>query len=912
MEDYLLIIDGSSLLSTQFYGNLPREVLMAKTVEEKEKYYHKIMQTSKGIYTNAVYGFLRSLFSILEHQRPAYLAVTWDLTRDTFRRRLYADYKGNRSETIYPLSSQFALMQEVLGKMGIPQFMSEEYEADDYSGTLARKFSGKIPVKILTKDHDYLQLADENTTIWLLQTNQQKADELFKKYRLTKDGSCPEKAFPMDPETIRLEFGVSPSSVAALKGLMGDSSDNIKGVPGIGPVTAVSLIGKYGSVENLYGELSGKDEEALKLLAAEWKEELGIKRSPISALLKKSEEELCGRKAAFLSETLATIKTDIPLSEELSDLRLRLKVPETERCLRELEISSVKIPEGLSSGTEEAAEFPKPQETEIDDFDAAENLFKRLSGGKALGLAVTEAHDTLILFDGTAVYTILLRFFITPEYVSEKLLVLQKTGTVLCGLDSKRLDPFVSDLEGTVFDAGIADYLLRPLDSEHGFSVLANEYLLQHPEPNPKNEAVLALLLLKPLSKALSDRGLEKIYREIELPLAFVLREMEHNGIRVNREALLSFGQGMEEEIAEEERKVFALSGESFNILSPKQLGEVLFEKMKLPNGKKTKTGYSTSADILEKLAEDYEVVGHVLNYRKLSKLKNTYVDSLPDYIRPDGRIHSSFNQTVTATGRLSSSEPNLQNIPIRTELGRSIRKVFIPEEGWSFTDADYSQIELRLLAHMSGDESLISAFHSGKDIHRATAARVFGKSYEEVSPAERSAAKAVNFGIIYGISSFGLGQGLNISRADASKYIESYFAEYPGIKSFLDSLVDRARESGYAETLYGRKRPIPELSADNFMTRSFGERVAMNMPIQGTAADIMKLAMLNTFRSFKEHGLRSRILVQVHDELLIETCPGEEETVRRLLTEAMEGAAELKVPLLVDVKTGNTWYEAK
>lgn len=911
MEDYLLIIDGSSLLSTQFYGNLPREVLMGKTVADKEKFYHKIMQTSKGVYTNAVYGFLRALFSILENQKPTHLAITWDLTRETFRRKLYADYKANRSETVVPLSSQFALMQDILARMGVKQYMSNDYEADDFSGSLSVKFSKELPVRILTKDHDYLQLANGSTSIWLLQASQTKADELFAKYGMTKDKSCPDKCFPLTPELIRNEFGVKPTSVAALKGLMGDSSDNIKGVPGIGPVTAVSLIARYETVENLYAAIDENAADGGKALAESWKNELGIKRSPLGVLTKESDSELCGRKAAFLSEMLATIKTDLPIPEELADLKVSINLSETKTVLRELEITSVRLPD-LSAVCEETVSFPKPERKELTDYGEVTAFFKSLSGVSLLGFDYDKAAQKAVFYDGKELTEIPVQFFVTEDLISESVKELQKNGTMISAIDVKMLLPMLSVSSDGTFDLALADYLLRPLTTEHGFKELANVYLSVLPDETPENKAVLSYLLHETLEKKLAAEGLTDLYRAIELPLIPVLYDMQQTGIRVNREELLAFGRSMEDSIAEEEETVYRLAGETFNILSPKQLGEILFTKLKLPYGRKTKTGYSTSADILEKLADEYEIVQHVLTYRQYTKLKSTYVDSLAGYISEDGRIHSNFNQMVTATGRLSSTEPNLQNIPIRTELGRLIRKVFIPKDGWKFVDADYSQIELRLLAHMSGDESLIDAFNNGRDIHRATAAKVFGKTYDEVTSSERSAAKAVNFGIIYGISSFGLGQGLNISRAQASEYIDSYFVEYPKIKAFLDGLVAKAKKEECARSVYGRIRPIPELSSDNFMTRQFGERVAMNMPIQGTAADIMKLAMLRTDRLLKEHGLNSRILVQVHDELLIETDPAEEDEVKTVLKEAMEGVADFKVPLSIGIAEGSTWYEAK
>lgn len=918
MKDYLLIIDGSSLLSTQFYGNLPREVLLAKTPEEKERFFYKIMKTSTGVYTNGIYGFLRMLFKIMEQQSPKYLAVAWDLTRDTFRRELYADYKGNRSETMAPLAEQFAGMQEILRRMGVRQFMDTRYEADDFSGTLARRFELEVPVCILTKDHDYLQLATERTTIWMLHSAQKKADELFAKYGMKKEASeCPEKVFPLNPERVRQEYGVPPASIAALKGLMGDSSDNIKGVPGVGPATAVALIAHYGSVEELYRAIDGDAASGYRNLAVRWKEELGVKRNPIGFLTKEDGEELTGRRAAFLSERLATIRTDLPVSESLSDLLLAPDWQETSRILRELEITSLHLPQGYENGETGEAKWKEPERAErISDFPQAEQV---LSGkglrGEWLGVAREDTDGTVVwwIADEEAAYGLELGGFLSEELLSERLAQLAGQGFRFAVWDWKAHLPVLPKDSRFVFDLSLADYLLRPLTTEHGPADAAAVWYEASGEGLAgAGLAAFARAARERLSGELSERELTTLYETIELPLVPVLYEMESNGIRTNYDALVAYGETMVSAIEEEQQKIYELSGEQFNINSPKQLGEVLFVKMKLPYGKKTKSGYSTASDILEKLQDDYEIVRHILHYRQLTKLKSTYVDGMKDYIQADGRIHSRFNQMITATGRLSSTEPNLQNIPIRFALGRELRKVFVPEEGFVFLDADYSQIELRLMAHMSGDESLIGAFRNHEDIHRSTAAQVFGLPYEQVTSELRSAAKAVNFGIIYGISSFSLGQDLNISRKQAEEYIQNYFARYPKVKQYLDKLVADAKERGEAKTLYGRIRPIPELASSNFMQRSFGERVAMNMPIQGTAADIIKLAMLRVSRALKEQGLRSRLLLQVHDELLIETAKEEIPQVTELLREAMVHAAELSVELEIDIHQGDSWYEAK
>ncbi len=917
-KDYLLIIDGSSLLSTQFYGNLPREVLMAKTPEERERFYHKIMKTSTGVFTNGIYGFLRALFKIMQQQPPAYLAVTWDLTRDTFRRELYADYKANRSETMPPLVEQFAKMQEILGRMGIRQFMDMRYEADDFSGTLARKFEAEVPVCILTKDHDYLQLASENTTIWMLLSAQKKADELFEKYHMTQEeANCPEKVFPLTPELVKKEYGVPPASIAALKGLMGDNADNIKGVPGVGPATAVALIAHYGSIEALYEAIDADAQSGYAHITAQWKQELSIKRNPLSFLLKENDKELVGRKAANLSRQLATICTDLPVSESLADLKLAPNWQEADRILRELEITSLHLPAGCDAGAAEEKGFKKPEHIErIADLARAEQvLCGEAWEGEWIGIfrEVTNENTVWWLANGHTAYGVEIGNFLSEELLSQRLEALAKRGMRYAVWDFKAHLPVLPKDSRSVFDLCLADYLLRPLTTEHGpLEVAAVWFENRFEQLSGAQLALFSLSAREKLDEELASKGLTTLYETIELPLVPVLYEMEKNGIGADYEALVTYGEAMVSAIEEEQAEIYRLAGETFNINSPKQLGEILFVKLKLPYGKKTKSGYSTASDILEKLQEEYEIVRRVLHYRQLTKLKSTYVDGMKDYIREDGRIHSSFNQMITATGRLSSTEPNLQNIPIRFALGRALRKVFVPEEGFVFLDADYSQIELRLMAHMSGDESLIAAFQNQEDIHRSTASQVFGVPYEQVTNQQRSAAKAVNFGIIYGISSFSLGQDLNIPRKQAEEYIQNYFTRYKKVKQYLDQLVADARQNGEAKTLYGRIRPIPELSSSNFMQRAFGERVAMNMPIQGTAADIIKIAMLRVFRALKEQGLRSRLLLQVHDELLIETVKEEVEQVKKLLAEAMTHAADLLVSLEVDIHEGNNWYEAK
>jgi DNA polymerase-1 len=910
MDDYFLIIDGSSLLSTQYYGNLPREVLMGRTQEEREANYKKIMHTGAGVYTNGVYGFLRSLFKIISTMPPKYLAVTWDLTRDTFRRELYPDYKGNRGETPYPLKDQFALCQRVLSEIGVKQFMDTHYEADDFSGTLCKRFEADTPIRILTKDHDYLQLVNDKVSVFLLQSAQKKADELLKKYHM--DASvCPEKCFLMTEETVLGEEGVKPASIAHLKALQGDSSDNIKGVPGIGPQTAVALIGKYETVESLYEAIdaAGANTDAL---FAEWKL-LGIKQNPIGKLTKKDDETLTGRDAAELSLKLATIKTDIPIDETLEDLTLNLSAEGIDKALHELEFASLTPPTvgmAKSALTELTAEW-----TVAEDFDTAEVLCKKILASKenAYGILYDKASGELYLAGATEAFRFVPDgFFLTEEYLSSAAAKIAEKAD-LYALDGKSLTGLFENPPSRLYDLSVCDYLLRPLTGSHGAKDLQMEYA-----PNvlfsDGNEAVTLLLrnIGETVLNKLSESGMTELYKTIEHPMIWVLADMEKTGIYADPALLKKLSAEFTERLEAEEKTVYEMAGTTFNINSPKQLGEVLFERMKLPGGKKTKTGYSTAADVLERMSEDQPIVKHILTYRQYGKLKSVYAEGLQNFIAEDGRIHTTFRQTVTATGRLSSTDPNLQNIPIRTEEGREIRKVFLPKPGCLFLDADYSQIELRLMAHMSGDEALIGAYRNAEDIHRMTASQVFHIPYEEVTGEQRSAAKAVNFGILYGISSFGLGQNLGISRKTAEEYIKAYYERYPAMKRYLEENVRLAKEQGYVKTLFGRIRPIPELSGGNFQERAFGERVAMNSPIQGTAADIMKIAMLRIARMLREQKLRSKMLVQVHDEILVETYPEEEAAVYAILKEAMEGAAELSVPLVADIHRGFSWYEAK
>lgn len=1000
MKEYLLVIDGSSLLTTQFFGNLPREIIFAKTMEEKAVFFPRIMQTSKGVYTNAVYGFMRVLLKILKEQNPAYLAVAWDLSRDTFRRELYPDYKGNRGETMEPLKNQFVLCQQILEKMNVKQFMDERYEADDFTGTLVTKFESEIPVRIMTKDRDYLQLVSDRTELWMIHPTAKKTEELYEKYNMRqKDCRVPDRTFPFTPELVEKEFGVKPESINSLKGLEGDPSDNIKGVPGVGEMTAVALIHEYGSVERLYEVLNSLDEKGQKALAQEWKTRLGIKRSPLGPLLKKSDTELVGERAAILSKTLATIKRDIPIDVTLEQLRVAI---DKEAALKEfaaLEFRSLKFEEPEEEGdfvpteenpfdnenpfgekdasakilvdfskmmnppisnqgeSEDMGEIPAAQKqkkplpvkkemeippySEPTQFIHTDSLPEELLSKEKIAFTVFADGEQLLLAalqaDPEKIY------FAAPtcdEFISY-LDRAVKSGVrpVTIGL-KEQLDVFDLErireiaLRGGLLDVELAAYLKNPLSGAYTYSDLAKEYygisltsgkeLFKKITPKeamffqqPTVEKYLlfgcnmAFLLADGLLSFLEARKNNKLYFEIELPLIFTLYAMQKRGILVAKEELRDYGAQLGARIRVLEEEIYTDAGEKFNINSTKQLGVILFEKLKLTGGKKTKTGYSTAADVLERLLGTHPIIERLLEYRQLTKLKSTYADGLAPYIAQDGRIHSTFRQTITATGRISSTDPNLQNIPIRMEAGRQLRKVFIPEEGFVFLDADYSQIELRVLAHMSGDAQLIAAYNTAQDIHRITASQVFHTPFEEVTKEQRSRAKAVNFGIVYGISSFGLGQGLNISRQEAEEYIEKYFETYPGVREFMDRLVADARESGESCTLFGRIRPLSDISSSNHAKRAEQERMAMNSPIQGTAADIMKIAMLRVDRRLVEEGLKSRLLLQIHDELLVETAEDEVEKVKEILTKEMSQAAKLSVPLEVEAKEGKNWLLA-
>ena len=892
MSEKLVLIDGHSILNRAFYG-VPD------------------LSNAEGLHTNAIYGFLNIMLKILEEENPGYLAVAFDVHAPTFRHELYAEYKGTRKPMPEELRQQVPVMKEVLAAMGICTVEQAGLEADDILGTLAKRGERDgMEVALVSGDRDLLQIAGEHIRIRIPKTKGGRTEI--------------EDYYAKD---VLAAWQVTPEQFVDLKALMGDSSDNIPGVPKVGPKTAQELMTRFGSLDNIYAHLDEVTKKSIK------------------------ESLSANRDLAELSRTLARINTQAELSVTWDDMKLgEMFTPEAYTLFQKLEFKNMlgrfqeqpSTDEGrkenyrISGARAEAeAAFGRARQERRAAFlvledgnEAAGTASNRYDGSGFTALAFAAGDEEIRIFTWSEE--------ITADYVRSSLSALAEEGVRLATFQIKFQYGYLQGMETDgLFDVLIAAYLLNPLKNDYSIADIAHEHLdLTIKEKSLllgksswqealieklkefleyAGDAVHAIWKSWPvLEEKLKQADMEKLFAEIEMPLTRVLHDMEMEGIRANPQALKDYGDALVERIGELEKSIHEKAGEAFNINSPKRLGEILFEKMKLPGGKKTKTGYSTAADVLEKLAEEHPIASEILEYRGLAKLKSTYADGLLPCIGPDGRIHTTLNQTITATGRISSTEPNLQNIPMRMELGRLIRRAFIPKEGYLFTDADYSQIELRVLAHMSGDEQLIEAYRMDADIHRITASRVFHTPFEEVTDLQRRNAKAVNFGIVYGISSFGLSQDLGTSQKEASEYKEQYFKTYPGVKAFQDREVASAKEKGYSVTLFGRRRPVPELKSSNFMQRSFGERVAMNAPIQGTAADIIKIAMIRVWRRLAKENLKSRLILQIHDELLIETAPGEEEEVARILTEEMKAAASLSVTLETDLHTGTDWYEAK
>lgn len=880
----LVLIDGHSILNRAFYG-----------VPE--------LTNSEGLHTNAVYGFLNIMFKILDEEKPDYLTVAFDLSAPTFRHKMYGGYKGTRKPMPPELVEQVPLIKEALTDMNVCVVTKEGYEADDILGTLAKRAEAEgMIVSVVSGDRDLLQLATDNIKIRIPKTK--KGTTEIEDYNTAQ---------------VVETYGVTPVEFIDMKALMGDASDNIPGVPGIGEKTAGAIISKYHSIENAYEHVEELTPNKAKNNLKEYYEQ------------------------AQLSKTLATININTPLEYSFENAGLSdMFTKDAYQLFKRLEFKSIlpRFEKNVESYNDD--ELEKSFKI-IEDLSDAEKVFTALGMADSVGIfMVPDKNNGLFAValsrtgdsgDGRTVY-IPVGGFMTAEYLSDRTAelvhVLHENGKKACFINLKEQLDFlpIAESDGAE-DAALMAYLLNPLKDTYQYDDIARDFLGMLVksradimgkalyEESDKTyicacyNAYTAARAYKVLEQRLEDEDMAGLYENIEKPLVYALKEMESNGILVDKDGLIAYGDMLKEKIAVVEKEVYELAGTQFNINSPKQLGEVLFGQMGLPGGKKTKTGYSTSADVLEKLAPEHPVVGKVLEYRQLTKLNSTYADGLLQYIGEDGRIHGKFNQTITATGRISSTEPNLQNIPIRMELGSRIRQVFIPKPGFVFLDSDYSQIELRILAHMSDDENLIAAYNSDEDIHRITASQVFNTPLNEVTKTQRSNAKAVNFGIVYGISSFGLSQDLSISKKEAAKYIEKYFETYPKVHEFLNGLVSSAKEKGYSVTMFKRRRPIPELSSSNFMQRSFGERVAMNAPIQGTAADIIKLAMIGVYHKLKELELKSKLILQVHDELLIETAKDEVDIVKSILDEQMKNAARLSVALVVDTNEGSNWLEA-
>ncbi|NCC15635.1 MAG: DNA polymerase I [Clostridia bacterium] len=884
MTEKVMLIDGNSIVNRAFYG-VP------------------LLTNREGQYTNGVYGFLNILFKLMDEERPDYLAVAFDLHAPTFRHKEFEGYKGTRKGMPDELREQMPLLKEMLLAMHIQIYEMEGFEADDILGTLSAEAEkqGVIPV-VVSGDRDLLQLASETLKVRIPKTKGGRTE--------TEDYYA---------KDVVEKYGVTPLEFIEVKALMGDSSDNIPGVPGIGEKTAVKIIQTYQDLENAIAHSEA------------------VKPKKASENLKEFQEQ------ARLSKFLATIIRDMPISFEKENTKIKdMFNPSAYDLVKRLELKSMY----------DRFEKEEIQTEQIHNFIGIYSLDK----AKAFFSALEKKETAYLLFmdegecQGLALYQEELGGYwleVGVELTAEQLFEEAKpfftdNEFVKIGHDIKKDIKLLRGMIGKTpeisFDTAISAYILNPTGSSYAYDDLAKTFLSQvfptMEEVLGKGKSKKAFCVLSQeerknlavtqskvffesktiMEKQLQENQQQELFYDIEMPLVYVLADMEEYGIKVNKDALMEYQKNLEESIEIITKEIFALSGEEFNLNSPKQLGVILFEKIGLKGGKKTKTGYSTAADVLEKLKFEHPMVDKILYYRQLAKLKSTYADGLLSVMdEKTEKIYSTFNQTITATGRISSTEPNLQNIPVRLELGRELRKVFIPEsKEFCFLDADYSQIELRVLAHIAGDETLINAFRNDQDIHRLTASQVFHVPFDEVTPLQRSNAKAVNFGIVYGIGSFSLSQDLGISRKEAEQYIAAYFAKYPNIKKYLNETIAQATEKGYVTTLWNRRRAMPELQSNNFVQRSFGERVAMNMPIQGSAADIIKIAMVRVHKALHEGGYRSRLILQVHDELLIETYLEEKEAVAEILKENMEQAAKLSVPLDVDVHEGNSWYEAK
>lgn len=899
MDNKLVLIDGNSIVNRAFYG-----------VPE--------LTSKEGLHTNAIYGFLNILFKILEEEEPSHLMVAFDEKAPTFRHKMFDGYKGTRKPMPDQLREQVPVLKDILQSMNIRIYSQEGIEADDILGTMAKKGEREgYAVSVVSGDRDLLQLASDTILVRIPKTRGGKT--VVENYYAAQ---------------VIEKYHVTPSQIIDLKGLMGDSSDNIPGVPGVGEKTAVKILTVYGTVEN----------------AIDHVDEITPNRAREAV---RNNVDL-----AKMSKELATIKTDCKLGIAMEECLVEDMFNERAyHLIQSLDLKSILKRFDQDTGRDQKIEKNFVTLTTREEWSA---FADKIQKDQPVAVKTVYRKDARMSVDGAGQMTLFMneaegRLLGMAVAFSRELVCFCKVGEKLTEYDiteqikslishhvlvandlKSQLDFFDTASPERSFDTNLAAYILNPVQKSFGEEDIADNYasIAMYPYDQvfgkfsleaayaEKEEELIRYASYCALVNALAYPELLKelkkiksyhLFEKIEMPLLFTLYDMEKQGILVERQALQEYGRELGARIREREEEIYERAGETFNINSPKQLGVILFEKMHMPYGKKTKTGYSTSAEVLEKLRFEDPIIEMILDYRQLAKLKSTYADGLDSYIEEtDGRIHTTFNQNVTATGRLSSTEPNLQNIPIRMELGRQIRKVFVPEQDYVFLDADYSQIELRVLAHMSEDETLIEAYRENADIHRTTAALVFHTPYEDVTELQRRNAKAVNFGIVYGISGFGLSRDLNISKKQAEAYIHDYFDTYPGVKEFMDKLVEQGKEKGYVTSLFGRRRPIPELSSKNFMQRQFGERIAMNSPIQGTAADIIKIAMIRVHQKLKEGNYRSRLILQIHDELLIETHREEIPEVKKILEEEMVHACELAVPLIAEVKQGSNWYEAK
>ena len=845
----LMILDGNSIVNRAFYGV-------------------RMLNAPDGTPSNAVYGFTAILQRLLEEQKPEAVCVAFDLKAPTFRHLEYDAYKAQRKPMPEELAVQMPILKELLDAMGIRRYELEGYEADDILGTAAAVCQREgWDCAIVTGDKDSLQLISAGTTVCNVKTRMGQTETIN-----------------YTPARFREEYGFEPERMVDLKALMGDSSDNIPGVPGVGEKTALDLIRRYGTIDNIYAGLDSLDIKA------------GVRKK-----LKEGEE------SARKSYWLATIARDIPIHfvpEE--NLWNRDYQPSLYPLMKRLGFNKFIEKWGLEPDSAPAGGAPAGMER-IDAPDAG-LLRRAIEKAERVAVLPVEGLDCLEICDGERVYTAAWNS-LGEEY--------NPLLRLLFGPKTKKIGQNVKDLiglllkeglpaEGFIFDTALAGYLLDATGSDYSPQRLSARWL-----GGEQSGAEALYHLCDVLDGKLKELKMDELYYSIELSLCRVLADMEQAGFFVDRKALYEFGESLNGDIARLQEAIWGHAGHEFNINSPKQLGEVLFDQLMLPSGKKTKTGWSTNADVLEKLRGKHPIIEQVLEFRMLAKLKSTYADGLLKVISPDGRIHTSFQMTVTATGRLSSTEPNLQNIPVRRALGAQIRKMFVAAPGMTLVDADYSQIELRLLAHISGDETMREAFLSGEDFHSVTASKVFNVPLSEVTPTLRSRAKAVNFGIVYGISAFSLAQDIGVWPSEAKTYMDAYMEKYHGVRDYMKNIVVQAREDGYVSTLFGRRRELPELKSSNFNMRSFGERVALNMPIQGTAADIIKLAMVNVQKRLSAEGMKSRLILQVHDELIVECPEGEADKAAEILRQEMENAVSLAVPLTVDVHAGHSWAEA-